>query len=545
MMRAIRRLSFTLSLCGLVAMPALAEFEPGPSRAQFDAAGALQRAPVSGLGGGGIGERIDDWNLWTRVNDGSTLQSEAPELARDELGIVHCAFTSSENMYFFLRLQHAVTLDGNESWSDPNILAAHSSDNDHIMGPVFAKTTTSDLWIVYSQYRPVGAGTGVGMRIVRSSDGGATFGEPVVIDDGSPGGVYDLTPSALSYGNTICAAWYEYDSGGVRFNRSVDAGDTWLPADVHVNDAYPNEVYSQPVLAHDPALGLLYLVWASRTGIVWISSSTDHGDSWSAPQRVSDLGAASATTPSACIDDAGVLYVIWSDYRSGEDTDVYFARSVDQGSTWTEPAIKIHDEVIWGNQYEPHLDLAPDGVLHAAFIHNIPWQMDVNLFYTRSTDGGLSWDMPTSQVNDVPHMVAPHVPYTATVLGGPAGGAFAAWRDMREVEGSWTDVFCASNLPATGIPGEGVGFGGALLTVSPNPARESAEFLFAPTRGGQVRLRIYDVQGKLVAEGRAASGGSWHWDLRDLRGRPVPSGLYLARAEDGERMLTRSLAVLR
>jgi hypothetical protein len=51
-------------------------------------------------------------------------------------------------------------------------------------------------------------------------------------------------------------------------------------------------------------------------------------------------------------------------------------------------------------------------------------------------------------------------------------------------------------------------------------------------------IRVYDVRGRLVAEQIGATqsteSGTWQWDGRDARHRPVPSGLYFVRVAIGD-----------
>jgi hypothetical protein len=67
----------------------------------------------------------------------------------------------------------------------------------------------------------------------------------------------------------------------------------------------------------------------------------------------------------------------------------------------------------------------------------------------------------------------------------------------------------------------------------PNPARDYATIEIESARSvpsGALRVRILDVRGRLVRLARLVSPGAgsvrWTWDLRDGRGRRVPSGVY-------------------
>jgi hypothetical protein len=79
--------------------------------------------------------------------------------------------------------------------------------------------------------------------------------------------------------------------------------------------------------------------------------------------------------------------------------------------------------------------------------------------------------------------------------------------------------------------------GPRLLPSSPNPFRSSTSLRFYLNAPEPVRLRIVDVQGRLVAtllEERLDAGGhTVAWTGRDDHGRTMPAGVYLAVLETG------------
>jgi glucose/arabinose dehydrogenase len=85
---------------------------------------------------------------------------------------------------------------------------------------------------------------------------------------------------------------------------------------------------------------------------------------------------------------------------------------------------------------------------------------------------------------------------------------------------------------------------------APTPARSRVTLAFTSAQTGPVRLRIFDLAGRelrQVVEERALSAGrhSREWDLRDGAGRPVGSGVYIARLETGGDVTARKILVVR
>lgn len=59
-------------------------------------------------------------------------------------------------------------------------------------------------------------------------------------------------------------------------------------------------------------------------------------------------------------------------------------------------------------------------------------------------------------------------------------------------------------------------------------------------------VKIVTSNGALVNQGRS-TGGSYQWDGRDLKGKPVASGVYMVEAatENGEKGIVTKIAIIR
>ncbi|MFN2370803.1 MAG: FG-GAP-like repeat-containing protein [Candidatus Krumholzibacteriia bacterium] len=124
-----------------------------------------------------------------------------------------------------------------------------------------------------------------------------------------------------------------------------------------------------------------------------------------------------------------------------------------------------------------------------------------------------------------------HFPHTPWLSPGRNGAA--EW-DLR-LAGGISGVDQGPPMAASG------------LACAPNPCNPAATFSWSLTRGGMVKLRLYDLRGRLVRvlvdEARAAGSQSAFWDGRDGTGRPLASGLYLARL-DGPGVRERTKVML-
>lgn len=83
----------------------------------------------------------------------------------------------------------------------------------------------------------------------------------------------------------------------------------------------------------------------------------------------------------------------------------------------------------------------------------------------------------------------------------------------------------------------------------PNPFNPTTTISYSIAKAGFVRLRIYDVQGRLVAtlvsESRPAGAQSARWRGVDRDGNGVGSGIYFARLESGGKVQTRKVLLLK
>jgi len=89
----------------------------------------------------------------------------------------------------------------------------------------------------------------------------------------------------------------------------------------------------------------------------------------------------------------------------------------------------------------------------------------------------------------------------------------------------------------------------ALAAPAPNPIRGEAAIAFALPRAGHVRLRIFDLRGRLVRtlldDSAARGDGLVVWQGRDDHGRDLADGVYFCRLEHGGDTLTQKLLLVR
>lgn len=368
-------------------------------------------------------------------------------------------------------------------------------------------------------------------RIVvqRSTDGGVTWndgagvGHNGVRDQDKPGLSSDMTSSP--YRGRLYLAWTEFDAYGsanpsdstrILFSRSSDTGQNWS-APLRVNDSAGDCIDSDATVegaipAVGPA-GQVYLAWSGPGGI-WFDRSFDGGatfgnDLFVAPQPggwdfpVPGLGRSNGLPTTLCDISSspyrGTIYVVWSDQRAGAaNTDIFLARSIDGGDTWSAP-VRVNGDASATHQFFPAATIDPTtGILYVAYYDRSATTGEAtDVYLSRSVDGG--WSFQSIPLSDTPF-----VPDEGVFFGDYIG--VAAWD--RRVHAIWTrldgsalsiwtaqlrDTAQLTDVPSPGRP--------QLMTIrgaSPNPLRRSTRLSYLLPSAGPVTIRVLDVAGREV-----------------------------------------------
>ncbi|MCC6763222.1 MAG: hypothetical protein IT293_01035 [Deltaproteobacteria bacterium] len=238
--------------------------------------------------------------------------------------------------------------------------------------------------------------------------------------------------------------------------RSRDLGISWsLPVAVNVDAATDGEFDFAPALATD-GRGLWMAVWVATNSLdtdLFTARSTDDGQSWSAKQPLHiDAGsdAANDDHPQIVTDGLGTWVVVWdANERTGSDRDVFVARSVDGGFTWSPPApVGANAATDRGGDQRPQL--ATDG--HGRWV--VVWASsdtlggtkgnDFDVLTARSTDGAATWSPPALlNGNAAGDRGLDDRPQIATDGAGTWVAAWVSDEDLAGALGSDLDVLTA------------------------------------------------------------------------------------------------------
>ncbi|MBA3914414.1 MAG: exo-alpha-sialidase [Acidobacteriales bacterium] len=311
----------------------------------------------------------------------------------------------------------ATSLDGGSTWTHgflPGVTKGEGTGPyDAASDPAVAYDAAHGVWMIASL--PISNTSSTPAVIVsRSVDGGLTWQSPVNVT----GNVSSSDKNWIACDSTSTSPFYghcyvEWDNpatgDGILMSTSTDGGLTWGPAKSTANKA--TGIGGQPLVQPNGTV----VVPIETTGISAYSSA-DGGNTWTKPVTVSNIqshgeagGLRSGPLPSAAVDGAGTVYVIWEDcrFRSGCKTNDLVYSTSSNGTTWSAvtrvPIDAISTTV---DHFIPGIGIDPNtsgSNAHIA-IHYYYYPVSnctkttcqLYVGYISSSNGGTSWNAPVT-----------------------------------------------------------------------------------------------------------------------------------------------------
>jgi hypothetical protein len=338
----------------------------------------------------------------------------------------------------------------------------------------------------------------------RSLDGGISFDACSPVTGSPQRGTLSVGPDGTVY------AFGQVNSGFL-FAKSTNAKEpditpTWTASAVDLNGAIG--LYQGP----NPG-GMLAQAWVA----------TDHSNTGT----------------------HGNVYVVCSVFpdNPSDPLDVMFASSTDGGQSWTAP-LRINDDPLGNWQWFGTISVAPNGRIDVAWLdtRNDPGGYASALFYSFSEDGGQSWS-PNEQLSETfdPHLGWPNQEKIGDYMHmiSTDEGVHLAWAATFNGE---QDIYYSFITPdvmsATHNPPETSN----TFIITPNPFRKATRLEYTLREKAFVQLYIYDTKGQQVLqvfEGTREAGS--HREM--LSGLSIPGIYYGQLIIDGQLSHTEKLVV--
>ncbi len=317
----------------------------------------------------------------------------------------------------------AKSFDGGRSWPQVTFFNFNSGSgkfNDKPMIAVDTSPTSPFRDSVYVAWDTASSGKSSAnddLLFARSVNGGRTFSSPVALNthNGGPTSVIGADPFVGPNGE-VYIAWHDVQNNVLAFNSSFSGGVTFGQ----------QQIIAPTVVPFDDAIPAM----ASRRALLYPACDADRSTSA----------------------NRGTLYCSWMDETASNGTDIFVARSVNLGASWS-PQVRVNDDPtgVRKDQFNQWLSVDPvTGSVDVSWndARNDPADTKTDIFFSRSTDGGAFF--------------APNVKVTTAMSDESAANPFAdAGNQYGDYEGIvayggsihpiWTDGrFDGTVDPATG-----------------------------------------------------------------------------------------------
>ena len=258
--------------------------------------------------------------------------------------------------------------------------------------------------VIWSDYRDGGTGE---IYYKHSTDGGISWGADTRLTNDP---AFSSYPSVAISGSVVHVIWLDTRdvTGGIYYKRSADDGITW-GADTRL---IPNNLGVSGAPSVAVSGSAVHLVWVDSRDAnseIYYKNSTDGGISWGTDTRLTNDPGRSVY-PSVAVSGLDV-HVAWiDDHNVTSNFEIYYKHSTDGGVTWGADTRLTND---------PAASVDPSISVSGSFVH-VVWRdlrdMNNEIYYKRSTDGGVTWGADTRLTNNVAISESPSVTVSGSIV---------------------------------------------------------------------------------------------------------------------------------
>jgi hypothetical protein len=250
---------------------------------------------------------------------------------------------------------------------------------------------------------------------------------------------------------------------------------------------------------------------------------------------------------------SGYIYIITGEYSNspaGNDPDIVFHRSTDDGQTWSQ-GIRVNQDALNNgkNQFFPSICVDTGGGINVLYYDNRNYGCDssYDVYLSRSTDGGNTWnDYKMSTQSFKPHPVPGSSVYWGDFITIIAvnNKLYCSWMaDYTGLYQAWMRIQDITTIGIKQINSE-VPDKYSLSQNYPNPFNPSTNIKYQIPNNGFVKLTVFDILGHnvetLVNQKQSAGTYEVEWD-----GSKYPSGVYFYQFKTESYSQTKKLMLVK
>lgn len=369
------------------------------------------------------------WGVNRRVTDGSSPYPEQVEPTLTILSSGRLLIGWKEADTYNgpgRRVGFCYSDDEGETFSQ-NILMEPVGPNEYQSDPWLVSDGNDNAFFTFLEY----GGSGEGMGVAKTIDGGFTWQSPVQASD-TVGYLDDKETVCVDAAGNIYLMWDHFvttTQANLVFTKSTDNGVSFQPTQI----LGPWETHGGiPYLTCTPN-GTLFVstIWDSvpdgPINTIFFMKSTDLGASWTPPHQVNPPSSGEISIITVCATDSNHHIYICFAAGSPIDKEVYITKSVDGGTTWSTP-VQVNDvSTNMQRMVEMHID--EEDTIHIAWLdaQNDEW----DIYYSYSEDGGTTFSSDVKITTEgFPLSFSRPGDYN-TLRSGPDGKLFIVWTDGR------------------------------------------------------------------------------------------------------------------
>jgi len=313
----------------------------------------------------------------------------------------------------------ATSTDDGATWSHgflPGLTTGEESGlYDAASDPAVAYDAKHGVWMIASL--PISSTLQTPAVTISRSTDGKTWQSPVGVDAASLSSdknwiVCDSWPASPFYGNCY-VEWDDYHNNDqILMSTSTDGGQTWGPALTTADGSLG--LGGQPLVQPNGTVVVPIEAFGFQSTNIAAFSSTDGGASWTAPVTITAIqahtdagGIRSGPLPSAALDGAGTIWVVWEDCRFRAlcaTNDLVYSTSSD-GIKWSAVTrVPIDDTSGTGDYFIPGIGIDPatSGASAHVAIHFYYYPQtncttstcQLYVGFVSSANGGSTWNHP-------------------------------------------------------------------------------------------------------------------------------------------------------
>ena len=434
----------------------------------------------------------------------------------------------------------AKSTEGGQTWQKTVV------DDSPLEGPGDARYYLSlafniqnNPWVVWHYYQDFSAAV---TYVARSSDGGESFTAPFFKQDTFEMAVRSI---AIDENSNVYIPWMDSGLNCVTFLEGNP--DNWISVQINPDTLQP---YNFPKF-YAKGTDTLFCAWLDKkswpTTVLYFSRSFDHGLTFSAPVLVSSAGIQGTYGQqgvSISVDNQGVIYLTWADDRTG-DYDIYFSKSFDNGNIFTESQ-RVNNRVEGSQPDAENSNNSSTGICVAWLERDS--QQSNDIYFSRSIDAGSTFSNGIL-IGGEQHQAL----YQG--LGGIAtndsGNVYIAFTDKRlgiqrlfVTKATFESTSVLEQSSNSVFP--------EFITLQqnyPNPFNVQTAIEYNLPADSYVTVNVYNILGEKVRTLiRASASQGLHkavWDGRNDQGNLVSSGVYLYKLETLQSAIVKKLVLLR